>query len=125
MLDPADLMYATFLLFLAAHLVADYPLQGDYLSKMKNNNFNDFRWNSHIGPPWWLAMASHAGIHAGFVLLITGLEFPELFAAEFTAHFLIDYAKCNGRIKFITDQALHIACKIAYVYYMAAHYGLV
>lgn len=98
----------SFLLFwlLVGHAVADYPLQGDFLSKAKN-----FR-NPIPGFPWWIALSAHAMIHAGAVALVTdnyGLAFM-----EFIVHFMIDMLKCNGSTDVIDDQLLHVICKIAW-----------
>lgn len=93
---------------LVAHALADYPLQGDFLSKAKN------RFAPIVGVPWYQAMGAHAMIQAGFVGIITGSI--GLAIAEFAAHFVTDYLKCAQRISFNTDQAIHIACKIAWAY---------
>jgi hypothetical protein len=50
---------------LVLHALADYPLQGDYLSRAK-------RRNSGFDLPWWMALLWHAFIHAGAVALVTG-----------------------------------------------------
>lgn len=91
---------------LLGHALADYPLQGDFLSKAKN------RASPIPGVPWYQALGAHALIHGGFVALITGM--PVLGLAEFVIHALTDDAKCKGRISFNTDQAIHIACKGAW-----------
>ena len=97
----------TLLLFLlVAHALADYPLQGDFLAKAKN------RMAPIPGVPWWQALGAHALIHAGFVAVLTGSAWLGL--AELVAHALIDDAKCRGRIGYNTDQALHVACKVAW-----------
>ena len=96
----------TFLLMLAWHALADYPLQGDFLAKAKN------RTMPIPGVPWYQALGAHAAIHAVGVGILTGSTW--LAMAEFTAHFLIDDAKCRGRIGFNTDQSLHVACKAAW-----------
>ncbi len=89
-----------------AHLLADYPLQGDFMAKAKN------RLAPVPGAPWLLILVSHAAIHAGFVLLITGVWW---FAAiELVLHTWIDDAKCSGKISFVTDQLLHVFCKVGY-----------
>ena len=92
---------------LVSHAVADYPLQGDFLAKAKN----------HAAPipgvPWWIALAAHSLIHAGAVMLITGSLL--LAVAEFWCHMFIDHAKCRGLFGFTADQALHVACKLAWV----------
>ena len=93
---------------LAAHALADYPLQGDFLSKAKN------RFAPIIGVPWYQAMGAHAMIQAGFVGVITGSV--GLAVAEFIAHFTTDHLKCANRISFNTDQAIHIACKVAWAF---------
>jgi hypothetical protein len=87
------------------HAVADYPLQGDWLSKAKNPTL-DLVPGQIIWPG---ALLSHAAIHAGAVKLATGSW--ALAACEFLAHTLIDYAKCKGRLTYNSDQAAHIACK--------------
>jgi hypothetical protein len=96
---------------IAAHCLADYPLQGDFMARGKNP----------VAPlpdvPWWLILASHAAIHAGAVALFA----PGFCAGiEFVSHFAIDYAKCRGWLGsgergFIVDQAAHVAFKLFYV----------
>ncbi|TIL30086.1 MAG: DUF3307 domain-containing protein [Mesorhizobium sp.] len=90
------------LLLLAGHWVADYPLQGDFLATAKAQ-----------GPLRVYHLAAHAGIHAGAVALVTGSVWLGL--SEFVAHAIIDENKTHRRISFATDQALHIACKAAWL----------
>lgn len=94
------------ILLLAAHALADYPLQGDFLAKAKN------RTAPIPGVPWWQALGAHALIHAGFVALITGIWW--LAISEFAIHWITDDAKCRGRVSYNQDQAIHIACKLAW-----------
>lgn len=94
-------------LLLVVHAAADYPLQGDFLSKAKSYK------NPLPGIDWWIALAMHCLIHAGGVWLVTGSNL--LAACEFVAHFAIDTIKCGGFISFRTDQLLHVACKVAIV----------
>lgn len=96
-----------FTLLIAAHALADYPLQGDFLSKAKN------RANPIPGVPWYQGLLAHAAIQGGFVGVITGSL--TLGLAEFVAHVVIDDTKCMGRISYNTDQALHILCKVVWV----------
>lgn len=100
-----------------AHFLADYPLQGDFLSKAKN------RIAPIPGAPWWQALVAHSGIHAGFVWLITGQWW--LAIAELAAHAVIDDTKCAGHISFNQDQAAHIVCKCLWVVALifTVHYG--
>ena len=99
-------------LLLAGHAVADYPLQGDFLARAKN------RTAPIPGFPWWQALGSHAAIHGGVVALVTGIWW--LFFAEAAIHFITDDAKCRGKIGLNTDQAIHIACKAAWLAIAAA-----
>lgn len=66
---------------IAGHALADYPLQGDFLSKAKN------RSQPIPGVPYWQALGAHVVIHGAFVAFITGLWW--LFFAEdyVSAHF--------------------------------------
>ena len=88
---------------LVAHYVCDYPLQGDFLAQAKNRHTPA---GKHI---WQYALTAHGFIHAGGVALVTGSIVIGLL--ELFAHCLIDYAKCDNKIDFGTDQALHIFCK--------------
>lgn len=89
---------------LAAHALADYPLQGDFLSKAKN------RTAPIPGVPWQQGLGAHVVIHGAAVALITGIEW--LFFAEAVIHWLTDDAKCRGKLTFNQDQAIHLACKV-------------
>ena len=101
----SEFVGALFLL-LFAHALADYPLQGDFLAKAKN------RTAPVPGVPWWHALGAHALIHAGFVYLVT--QHLLLAALEFVLHAAIDDAKCRGKLSYNADQALHVACKVAW-----------
>lgn len=98
-------MWQPFVLMLAGHAVADYPLQGDWLSKAKNHKL-DLVPGEVI---WPMALMSHSAIHGGFVYLVTGSFL--LAGLEFVAHSVIDYLKCDGKLSYNEDQALHLACK--------------
>ncbi|RFC66460.1 DUF3307 domain-containing protein [Fulvimarina endophytica] len=90
------------LMLLAAHWVADYPLQGDFLATAKQN-----------GPLRAYHLIAHAGIHGGAVAIVTGSV--GLGIAEWIAHAIIDENKVWSRTSFATDQALHIACKAVWL----------
>lgn len=89
-------------LMVAAHFVADYPLQGDFLARAKAE-----------GPLRVWHLFGHSVIHGGAVLLITGSLL--LCLLETAAHMLIDENKVHGRISFATDQAMHIGCKLLWI----------
>ncbi len=113
-----DFIGALVLMFalLIGHALADFPLQGEFLSRGKNR---------HMPPPpladgdsspkrlWIYLMSAHSLTHAGFVWIITGSAL--LGFAEFVIHFLIDTLKCERFTGFEADQWLHIATKAAYV----------
>lgn len=90
----------------AAHSVADYPLQGDFLAQAKNRN-------TPVGKVFWPhALFAHSMIHGGFVYLLTGSL--ALAVAETCIHAGTDWLKCEGKISLNTDQAIHIACKVVW-----------
>jgi hypothetical protein len=94
------------LLFLLsfAHALADYPLQGPFLSEAKNRN-------TPIGKLFWPhALAAHSVIHGGAVLLLTGSLW--MACAETVIHAATDWLKCENKISLHTDQAIHIGCKV-------------
>ncbi|TCT34618.1 DUF3307 domain-containing protein [Martelella mediterranea] len=93
-------------LLIAAHALADYPLQGDFLARAKNQSA------PLPGVPWYQALGAHSAIHAGFVGVITNSVWLGL--AEFAAHWVIDYEKSAGRLSFNQDQFLHLFCKLAW-----------
>lgn len=93
-------------LLIAAHALADYPLQGDFLAQAKNRN-------TAIGKVFWPhALFAHSMIHGGFVLIITGSMWFAL--AEVAIHAATDWLKCEGKISLNSDQSIHIACKLAW-----------
>lgn len=103
-----DFWEAKLLAMLMGHALADFPLQGQFLAEMKNRHAKKPARN----PLWVHCMTAHALIHAAFVWAITGSM--TLGLAEFFAHWLIDFAKCEGWIDFDQDQALHWFCKFVY-----------
>ena len=100
--------YIALLIYLfAAHFLADYPLQGDFLAKAKNH------LNPITGIPWFIAMVAHVFIHAFFVFVLTGSYL--FFVIEFISHFTLDHFKCSNKISFLTDQFAHLFIKVLYV----------
>lgn len=97
----------TAIMLIAGHALCDYPLQGDFLAKAKN------RTAPIPGVPFWQALSAHAAIHGAVVALITDIWWLAL--AEAAIHFVTDDAKCRGRITFNQDQAIHYACKAAWL----------
>lgn len=96
----------TLLWLILGHLVADYPLQTDFVAKYKN------RHCSLAAVPWYYVLAGHAATHAAAVGIITGS--PLLALLELVAHAVIDATKCEGWTTIHTDQFLHLVCKVAW-----------
>ena len=117
--SPPDGLLSALVLFFAlviGHAFADFPLQGDFLSRGKNRNAPPPPLADGKTTPanlWIYLMSAHCLIHAGFVWLISGYAILAL--AEFILHWLIDAAKCEGRTSFAQDQWLHVATKLVYV----------
>lgn len=94
-------------LMLAGHALADRPLQEGAIRTEKNSPRDkpgDHRW--------LFGISCHGLIHGGFVAVITGL-WP-LGVAEAISHACIDEAKCRRKIDLITDQSLHVFCKVVW-----------
>jgi len=103
MIGPMAFFPLLFLL-LFAHALADYPLQGPFLSEAKSRN-------TAIGKLFWPhALFAHSMIHGGFVFLLTGSLI--LACAEIAIHAYTDFLKCEGVITLNADQAMHVVCKL-------------
>ena len=96
-------MIELFALLLFAHLLFDYPLQGDWLARAKNRSDPI----PHV--PWYQAMFAHTAMHGMAVWIITGI--PLLGLAEMAIHWITDDLKLQGELTFNQDQAIHIVCK--------------
>lgn len=105
----SDALLVTAFLLLAAHWVADYPLQGEFLATAKR-----------LGPMRVYHLVAHAGIQGAGVILVTGSL--ALGLAEWLVHTVIDEAKNRGWTSFAQDQALHMACKAIWIVCIAAGY---
>ncbi|MEM1441372.1 MAG: DUF3307 domain-containing protein [Verrucomicrobiota bacterium] len=107
---------ALFFALVIGHAFADFPLQGDFLSRGKNRNGVPPQLADGKTSPndlWIYLMSAHCLIHAGFVWVITGYF---LFAiAEFILHWVIDALKCEGKTSFAMDQWLHVLTKLGFV----------
>lgn len=106
--------YALFFAFVIAHALADFPLQGDYLARMKCRN------QSSQPMDWIIPLTAHALVQAGGVWIVSGS--PQVAAIELGLHWLIDLAKGEGKFGYASDQALHLLCKLVYTILIA--YGL-
>jgi Protein of unknown function (DUF3307) len=98
--------FAVFFALAVSHALADFPLQGEYIAKQKTRGSADSRG------AWIVALVAHSLIHAGGVWLVTGSM--TLGAVELVLHALIDLGKGERKFGLVTDQVLHLSCKLAY-----------
>ena len=101
-------MTMAFLTLLFAHLLADYPLQGEFLATMKGKNM--------------IVLISHAGIWTGTILVAThllGFDITLLDVASlFVVHAVADYMKAKPvgiykkldslKAGLVLDQSIHV-----------------
>jgi hypothetical protein len=112
-------MLETLFLLVAGHAICDFVLQPESMATGKNHRLKE-KMRERYGasfPAWPYWLTSHAITHGTAVFLITGNLVLGLI--ETVLHTVIDYTKCAGRISLLTDQILHGACKMAYLYYLA------
>ena len=100
---PLGLLFA----FIVVHALADFPLQGDYLARVK------VRSQAKQPRDWVIALSAHSIIHGGGVWLVSGSLWLGL--AETCLHWLTDLSKGEGKIGDLTDQFVHVLCKAIYV----------
>lgn len=91
----------TLLLLIFTHYLCDFSLQNDFVAKFKARG---------SAPFWYHVMTGHCAVQALGVLLVT--KNTNLACAEFIAHFVIDYFKCEKKLTFNQDQGLHLICKV-------------
>jgi len=115
-----------FFCMLVGHVLADFPLQGEYIARGKNGS------QPLPATPWWYVLSVHAFLHAAFVFAAVQVAWMLrvevsltpiwwLAALEFAHHWVVDNAKCHGRIGYLTDQGLHIAFKAIWVAVAVSH----
>jgi len=106
-----------FLVLLFAHLLADYPLQGDFLASMKGKN--------HI------VLATHAGIWTGTVLIAAHFLGYNITYFDvvwmFVIHAIADYMKAKPvgvykqldslKAGLLIDQSIHIVQILIFLTY--------
>ncbi|QIG65979.1 hypothetical protein phiOC_p337 [Ochrobactrum phage vB_OspM_OC] len=116
-------MVEIFLLFVFAHFLADYPLQGILATEKNPHKEKEII-------PWKHAMFAHCFIHAGFVAIIVAIATGNHVLAlgfgmmELSCHWLLDNAKCDKYITFNQDQLGHVLCKFFYSIVLSPYVGL-
>ncbi len=95
-----------FLLF-AGHFLADFPLQGEYIAKMKNRHYVPEYLPEGQKPTsvWFYALTAHAFIHGLMVFLITQSLMMALI--QTVSHWIFDFMKCENVTSPHTDQIIH------------------
>jgi hypothetical protein len=96
---------------IGGHVLMDYPLQPDILSKGKNRHIG------YPGVPWSICLTAHAWLHGAAVAFATGSI--GLGLVETVLHWIIDWCKCEGGLDIWADQALHLLCKVVYIIILA------
>jgi hypothetical protein len=106
--------------FQLKHFLADFPLQGKYmLGKFKG------------GTEWILPLVAHAGVHAGFTLLIVAMVDVSLWwlaLVDFALHFTMDRIKASPYIwgKYpITDKKFWWALGVDQMVHHLTHYFII
>ncbi len=111
LLSAATIFFA----LMIGHALADFPLQGEFLSITKNRRFQPPANGKYPVTPrlWIYTLTVHCLIQAGAVWIVT--TSPLLAFIELVVHWLIDFVKCEGGTGFEFDQWLHIGTKVVYV----------
>ena len=99
------------------HYLFDFGLQSKFMADGKN------RRKPLPGVPWFHPMIAHCVLHGGAVYFVTGSM--TLGLLETAAHFAIDDSKCDERFGWHVDQALHLACKLLWLFLLVQFPGYV
>lgn len=94
-------------LLVGGHAVGDFACQSEFMAKAKS------RSSQLPNHPWQLVMLAHVAMHGAIVAVITGIWWLAL--CEGAIHFITDDVKCQHKISFRQDQAIHYACKAAWL----------
>lgn len=105
MIETVQVFIHVMFWLLVAHAVCDVPLQTGCGSKHRHRP-------EGANGMWLYGLSAHALIHAGGVALATGSV--ALGIAEFFAHWITDFLKCDGYYGMKTDQGLHLIAKIVW-----------
>ena len=103
-----------FFQFLVGHALGDFAFQREIMAKSKSRHAQIYKTAPPNFPGWYYWLFSHALVHGGFVFLISGSAL--LGVVETVLHTIIDFSKCEHWINLHVDQALHMLCKLAYIY---------
>lgn len=97
------------------HAFADFVFQSDTMAKGKNRHRKTEPPPGVVyQPTWGYWITAHALVHGGVVWILTGSVW--LCLGEVIMHALIDFGKCENWYGVHRDQAMHILCKVAWVF---------
>lgn len=110
-------------LLLCGHAICDFALQTEWIATNKNRHVRkglspEMREKTQV--IWPYLMSAHSLHHALAVYLVT--QSLVLGWAEFLAHWLTDFGKCEKWFGFHADQMIHIACKFLWVFLLVNHW---
>jgi Protein of unknown function (DUF3307) len=98
-----------FFYLLVGHALMDYGLQPTPMAIEKSRHS---KTELQKEVPWYYWLTAHAFLHGGAVAYITSSI--GLGILETVCHWIIDFVRSEGWIGIFADQALHVACKIAW-----------
>lgn len=105
---------------LIAHAFADFAFQTPWIAANKNRHSvpqgYDPKLHGAQQSIWPYVLTSHALIHGGMVLLVTGSILAAVI--ETCSHWIIDFGKCEEWYGIHTDQFLHILTKVILVLFI-------
>lgn len=97
---------------LIAHALCDFALQSMWMVDGKERGAKEV----FPSPHWSIVLTAHCLICGAGVWWATGVLWLGLI--EVIAHWLIDFAKCEGWSNPNDDQAAHICCRVFYIVWM-------
>jgi hypothetical protein len=109
-------MFEIFFRLLFAHALADFALQPEAMCKGKNKNITTgyVAEGQKYVACWRYWLSAHALICGGMVYWATGSLL--LGILETGLHWMIDFAKCENITNPNQDQALHLMCRLIYLF---------
>lgn len=110
------LFFENIFMLIFGHALADFVLQPEAMGYGKNRNDKIHGKEHSLFPVWYYWLTAHALVHGGVVYLISNNIWLGVF--ETIAHWLTDYAKCEGWIGMHQDQGIHIGCKVGYAFFL-------
>ncbi len=109
-MQAAELLFQ----FLVVHAMLDFMLQPNIMASAKSRHSRYHENGNQEFPAWYYWLGAHSLGHGGGVYLITGSLWLGLL--ETVLHGVIDHLKCEHKTNLFQDQALHVLCKVGYLF---------